>query len=563
MHFGKFRTPVNNLFDHEEVKRGDVEKAFADATHIVSGHFELPFTEHAFMETETAVAYPEGKGVHVITGGQGIYDEYNELALYLGIDKSEVHIESAAVGGGFGGKEDMSVQHQAALCAYLTQRPVKVGFTRQESINYHPKRHAMTIDMSIAADDKGNILGMKAKLLSDCGAYGSLGGPVLQRACTHAGGPYHYPNVEIVGDCIYTNNPPGGAFRGFGVTQSAFVVESLINKLAEEVGLDGWQIRKLNASAPGETLTNGQIAGPDVAIQECLDAVKDAFYKYEADEDHIVGIAAAFKNAGIGVGLTDPGRCDIRIQGGKLHCYSSAADIGQGIQTVILQMVGSATGFTSDKIVVHTPNTDNSPNASTTTASRQTVFTGNAARLAGLELVEDLKTHTLEELEGKCYHGEYDYVTDPITSTKPNPVSHISYGYAVQLYVIDKQGKIVKVIAAHDVGKAINPPALEGQIEGGVAMGIGYALTEDFPLEGSVPKAKLGTLGLIKAHQMPPVESILIEKNPSEVAYGAKGVGEITCTLGAPALQNAYYKLDGVFRTKLPLENTFYKKARK
>ena len=562
--FGKFRTPENNLFDHQEVKRGDAETALENSKFVVEGAFNLPPTEHAFMEPETAIGLPDGDGVMVITGSQGIYDEYHEISNYLGIPMEKVRIRSAVVGGGFGGKEDMSVQHQAALCAYLTKRPVKVFFSRQESINYHPKRHAMDIYCKIGCDENGILQGMKARLTSDTGAYASLGGPVLQRACTHAGGPYNYQNVDIEGNAYYTNNPPAGAFRGFGVTQSCAVVECLINQLAEKTGISGWEIRYRNAIRPGQSLPNGQLADEGTAMSETLEAVKEDFEKYEADPNYYVGIASAMKNAGVGVGVQDIGRCNLKIINGKVHARSSAGAIGQGIQTVLLQTICETTGLTPNKIIIEHPDTKYTPDSGTTTASRQTTFAGEAARQSSLKLRIDLDAgYTLEGLEGKEYIGEFEFKTDPIGSSKPNPVSHIAYGYATQLVIIDKDGKLVKVVAAHDIGRIINPLSATGQVEGGVAMGLGYGLTEDFPLKDGIPKAKLGTLGVFKAHQMPPVEVHLIEKNnPDGIAFGAKGIGEIVCVMGAPACQNAYYKKDGIFRYSYPLDNTYYRKPK-
>jgi aldehyde oxidoreductase len=565
MQFGKFRVPENNLFDHEEVKRGDAETAIANSKFVVEGTFNVPPQEHAFMEPETAVGLPDGDGIMVITGGQGIYDEYHEISTYLGLPLEKVRIQSAdAVGGGFGGKEDMSVQHQAALCAYLTKRPVKVSFSRQESINYHPKRHGMKIYCKIGCDENGILQGMKAKLTSDTGAYASLGGPVLQRACTHIGGPYNYQNMDIEGNAYYTNNPPAGAFRGFGVTQSCAVVESLVNELAEKAGLSGWEFRYRNAIKPGQSLPNGQIADEGTAMVETLEAVKEDFEKYEADPDYYVGIASAMKNAGIGVGIPDPGRSNIKIIDGKAHVRSSAGAIGQGVQTVMMQMVCETTGLTPEDVVIERPDTKYTPDAGTTTASRQTVFTGQATRIAATQLKEALdKGNKLKDLEDKLYIGEYDFKTDTFGSPKPNPISHIAYGFATHLIVIDKDGKIVRVIAAHDSGRIVNPLSAEGQVEGGVAMGLGYGLTENFTLKDGVPKFKLGTLGLIKSVQMPPVDVRFVEKtDPNGVAYGAKGIGEITCCLSAPAAQNAYYKKDGNFRYNFPLENTFYRKPK-
>ena len=564
MQFGKFRVPENNVFDHEEVKRGDAETALAKSKFIVEGTFHVPPTEHAFMEPETAIGLPNGDGVMVITGAQGIYDEYHEISNYLGIPIEKVRIQSAVVGGGFGGKEDMSVQHQAALCAYLTKRPIKVSFSRQESINYHPKRHAMDIYCKIGCDENGILQGMKARLTSDTGAYASLGGPVLQRACTHAGGPYNYQNVDIEGNAYYTNNPPAGAFRGFGVTQSCAVVEPLINQLAEKVGISGWEFRYRNAIKPGESLPNGQLADTGTAMVETLEAVKEDFEKYEADPNYYVGIASAMKNAGVGVGVPDIGRCNLKIVNGKVHIRSSAGAIGQGIQTVLLQIICETTGLSPDQIIVEHPDTKYTPDSGTTTASRQTTFAGEAAHKSSLKLKVDLDSgYTLEQLNNKEYIGEFDFKTDPIGSSKSNPVSHIAYGYATQLVIIDKDGKLVKVIAAHDIGRVINPLSAIGQVDGGVAMGLGYGLTEDFPLKDGIPQAKLGTLGLLKAPQMPPVEVHLIEKNnPESIAFGAKGIGEIVCVMGAPACQNAYYKKDGIFRYSYPLDNTYYRKQK-
>lgn len=563
MQFGKFRIPQNNLFYHEAMKRGDAEKSLRESQYIAEGIFQLPPTEHAFMEPETAVAMPYGDGVKVITGGQGIYDEYHEISEYLGLPLEKVRIQSAVVGGGFGGKEDMSVQHQAALCAYLSKRPVKVSFSRQESIRYHPKRHAMKIYCKVGCDENGMLKGLTARLVSDTGAYASLGGPVLQRACTHIGGPYHYQDIDVEGDAYYTNNPPAGAFRGFGVTQSCAVVECLINQLAEKAGLTGWELRYRNAIRPGQTLPNGQIADEGTAMAETLEAVKEAFDYYEGHPDFYVGIASAMKNAGVGVGVRDIGRCNLKIKEGRVYARSSAAAIGQGLQTVLLQVICETAGILPEQIVVEHPDTKYTPDAGTTTASRQTVFTGEAARRAAQKLKVDLSGGTsLFELEGNEYIGEFEYKTDPMGSPKPNPVSHVAYGYATQLFVLDKEGRVIRVIAAHDVGKTINPLSASGQVEGGVAMGLGYALTEDFPLKDGIPQAKLGTLGLFKAPQMPTVEVHLIEKNSPDIAFGAKGIGEIVAVMGAPACQNAYYKKDGVFRTKYPLEDTFYRKTK-
>ena len=547
-----------NILVREVLKRGNVDEALKNSKYVVTNHYSVPFTEHAFLEPESAVAVPTEEELIVYTGSQSVYDDLHEITHLLGLGEDKVRIISKYVGGGFGGKEDMSCQHHAALLAYLTGKPVKMTLTRAESIKVHPKRHAMEMEFTTACDEKGKLTAMRAKIIADTGAYASLGGPVLQRACTHAAGPYNYQNSEVEGIAVYTNNPPGGAFRGFGVTQSAFATECNINQLAELVGISPWEFRWRNAIEAGQELPNGQIADPGTALKETLLAVKDVY-----DNNEYVGIACAFKNSGIGVGLPDIGRCILEIKDGKIHIRSSAACIGQGLGTILTQILCQTLDITPDKVVYEAPDTRRTPDSGTTTASRQTTFTGEAVRVTALKVKEALNGRTLDALNGQEFYGEFSGVTDKMGSDKKNPVSHVAYGFATQVVVLDENGKLKKVVAAHDVGKAINPKNVEGQIEGGVVMGLGYALTEDYPLKNSVPTAKFGTLGLLRATAVPEIKAMVIEKNTNDLSYGAKGVGEITCIPTAPAVQGAYYKFDGVFRTKLPLENTFYKKSKK
>ena len=547
-----------NILVREVLKRGNVDEALKNSKYVVTNHYSVPFTEHAFLEPESAVAVPTEEELIVYTGSQSVYDDLHEITHLLGLGEDKVRIISKYVGGGFGGKEDMSCQHHAALLAYLTGKPVKMTLTRAESIKVHPKRHAMEMEFTTACDENGKLTAMRAKIIADTGAYASLGGPVLQRACTHAAGPYNYQNSEVEGIAVYTNNPPGGAFRGFGVTQSAFATECNINQLAELVGISPWEFRWRNAIEAGQELPNGQIADPGTALKETLLAVKDVY-----DNNEYVGIACAFKNSGIGVGLPDIGRCILEIKDGKVHIRSSAACIGQGLGTILTQILCQTLDITPDKVVYEAPDTRRTPDSGTTTASRQTTFTGEAVRVTALKVKEALNGRTLDALNGQEFYGEFSGVTDKMGSDKKNPVSHVAYGFATQVVVLDENGKLKKVVAAHDVGKAINPKNVEGQIEGGVVMGLGYALTEDYPLKNSVPTAKFGTLGLLRATAVPEIKAMVIEKNTNDLSYGAKGVGEITCIPTAPAVQGAYYKFDGVFRTKLPLENTFYKKSKK
>ena len=551
--------PSGNVLRHDRVKRGgDVDEAFANSKYVVSHVYRTPFTEHAFMEPECAVCKNNGEdGLTIYTSGQNIFDEQREIMHILDLPADKVHIISKLVGGGFGGKEDMSVQHHAALASYVTGRTVKVKFTRQESINIHPKRHAMEIEMTTACDENGMLTGMRARILSDTGAYASLGGPVVQRACTHAAGPYQYPCVDIEGKAVYTNNPPAGAYRGFGVTQSIFATECNLTELASLAGISPWEIRYRNAIVPGGILPNGQIADETTAYKECLEAVKEDYERHA-----IAGIAGSIKNTGLGVGVPDTGRCIVSVENGKVHVRTGAARIGQGLDTVVLQMACHTLDMTPDQMVIEVPDTKRTPNSGTTTASRQTMFTGQAVRKACENLKQALdEGSTLADLEGREFYGEFTCVTDPITTDKEHPYSHAAYTYGVQVVALDESGKLEKVYAVYDAGQVINHKSAEGQVEGGVVMSLGYALTEDYPLIDCVPQAKYAKLGLFRANAVPEINvKFVCAPVKADPAYGAKGIGEIASIPTAPAVAGAYFKLDGAHRTKLPLEGTPYRK---
>ncbi|MHB8962849.1 MAG: selenium-dependent xanthine dehydrogenase [Saccharofermentanales bacterium] len=550
-----------NVVRKEVLRRGNADQAIKNSKFVVTRKYKTPFTDHAFMEPECAIAMPDGDGgLLLYTGSQSVYDEQHEISRMLRIPVDKVHSHSMLVGGGFGGKEDMSVQHHAALMAWHTGKPVKVKFSRQESLDYHTKRHAMEMEFTTACDENGRLTAMKAILISDSGAYASLSGPVLQRACTHAAGPYNYQNIDILGISVYTNNVVGGAFRGFGVTQSCFATESNINLLAEMAGISPWEIRWRNAVRPGQVLPNGQIAGTDCAMAECLEAVKEIY-----ESSPYAGIACALKNSGIGVGLRDIGRCILSVEQGIVHIRTSAACMGQGIATMCMHMLCEQTGLDPALVFVERPDTIRTPDSGTSTASRQTVFTGEAVRRAAeLLQAELLSGKSLADLEGQEFSGEFSGITDPMGSDKENPVSHISYSYAAQVVVLDGQGRLQRVAAAYDVGTPANIQAVEGQIEGGVVMGLGFALTEDFPIKEGYPQVKFATLGLMRATDIPQIDVQLVQSPGAKLPYahGAKGVGELCLIPAAPACAHAYYRLDGRFRTSLPLQDTFYKKQK-
>ena len=547
-----------NLLAHKHVNRGNVEEALKNSKIVLHEKFHTPWTEHAFLEPECAVAMPDGDGIKLYSTDQSAHTTLHEVALMLGLPYEKVKIENALVGGAFGGKEDMTVQPLAALIAYKTGRAVKCKLTRAESILIHPKRHPFDMDFTIGLDENGIIQGVKATVIADTGAYASLGGPVLERACTHAAGPYAYENFEIDGYAYYTNNPPAGAFRGFGVTQSCFAIETLLNMAADKVGITPWEIRYRNAIRPGGVLPNGQIVDESTGLVETLLAIKD-----EYDNAKVKGIACAMKNAGLGVGLPDWGRCKLIVEGDKkVHIYAGASCLGQGLGTVLTQMVVSNTNLHREDIVYEHSNTWIAPDSGDSSGSRQTMITGEACRRACIKLHETLAGKTLEDLIGQEFTGEYLAKTDPLGANVPNPKSHVAYGYATQMCILDENtGYIKKIVAAHDVGKAINPRSCEGQIEGGVVMSMGFALREQFPIDANCkPTAKFGTLGLFRAHETPEIEAIVVDKPGLNVACGAIGIGEITSIPTAPAIADAYFRLDGERRFSLPLAHTPYER---
>jgi CO/xanthine dehydrogenase Mo-binding subunit len=486
-----------------------------------------------------------------------------------------VRVVSAYVGGAFGGKEDQTVQHISALLAVLTGRPVKITLGRAESTRVHVKRHAMTIELKLGCDAEGKLAGCVARIVADTGAYASLGGPVLHRAVAHAGGPYSYQDIDVEGVAVFTNNPPAGAFRGFGVPQVNFALESALDLLARKAGISAWQIRYRNAVRPGDVLPNGQTAGPDTALEECLLAVKQEFDAAGGT----AGVACGFKNTGLGMGHPDFGRCRIGIEKDHVEVRTGAACMGQGLATVLTQITCHVLGLTPERVHVLLPDTFETPDSGTTTASRQTLLTGEACRRACVSAMEAAKrertrgpgSFPLAPLAGREFTGEYQAATDPFETDKVAPVRHVAYSYACQLVLLGADGRVEQVVAAHDSGIVVNPLSFEGQVEGGAVMGLGFALTEDFPLADCVPTARFGQLGLLRAPDAPAIRTIIVRKEGaggaidagvSGAAYGAKGIGEISSILTAAAAAGAYFAKDGRLRTSLPLAGTPYRADR-
>ena len=334
-----------------------------------------------------------------------------------------------------------------------------------------------------------------------------------------------------------------------------------INLLAEMAGIDPWEIRRRNAIKPGDILPNGQTADPNTNMAACLDAVRDEFYAHP-----YAGIACGFKNSGTGMGKKDIGRVLLSVEQGRIHIRTSAACMGQGIGQMVLTEICHVTKLDPALFVFERSDTVRTPDAGTSTASRQTVMTGEAARRVGEKLKAALEGKTIEDLEGQEFFGEYSAITDPLGAIKENPVSHISYSYGAQVIILNDEGRITKAISAFDVGTPVNIQSVEGQIEGGMVMGIGYGVTEKFECVDGVPKSRFGTIGFMRADEAPELEVILCEpaeEDKLQLSLGAKGCGELCMIPTAPACAHAYYRWDGRFRQQLPLEDTPYRKAKK
>ena len=546
-----------NLLSTCVITRGDVDAALAGAAHVVTDTFETQRIEHAFLEPEAALAVPgDGAGeprLHIYSQGQGAWDDRRQIASILGLPEPAVRVSQVATGGAFGGKEDLSVQGHAALLAHVTGRPVSLALSRHESLRVHPKRHPLTMTYTVGCDADGGLVAVRARIVGDTGAYASVGAKVLERAAGHACGAYRVPNVDVESLTVYTNNAPCGAMRGFGVPQVTFALEGLLDRLAEAVGIDGWEMRWRNALDAGDRTGTGQRLGAGVGLKRTLEAVRDAYRGAR-----YAGIACGMKNTGIGNGVTERGCAILRPEvDGTITLFHSWSEMGQGIHTALRQVACEELGVAADRIRV-VVDTDHELDTGETTASRATTLGGRAVIAAARRLRDALGSARLEDLAGREFSGEYvvDWTTAP-DGHDAEPVTHLAYGWATQVVILDETGRIERVVAAQDVGRAINPLAIEGQMEGGLHMGLGYALSEAYEIEAGIPATEsVKGLGIIPASGMPRLECIVIEEPQPEGPYGAKGAGEAVLVPTAAAVAGALYAFDGVRRTRLPMRDS-------
>ena len=595
-----------NLLKHIKVRKGDMEQGFAESDVILEHTFHTAITDHAFLEPECSIGVPLPDGrMEIYVGSQIPYQDRTQVARVMGWPEERVRVVGQLMGGGFGGKEDVMGQIHVAMLANVTQRPVKLLFDRHESLLVHPKRHATQIRIKMGAKKDGCLVAMETELYGDTGAYASLGEKVMTRATTHSAGPYDIPNVRADCYAMYTNNPPAGAFRGFGVTQSAFAVESMMDKLAETLSMDPVELRRINALHVGSITNTGQVLRESVGLTECIDKVDAEMRKHNPDPFKPVvdpmnanllrvwGFASAYKNTGLGGGAPDISGADVELyEDGTFQVRSSAAELGQGLVTVMRLVVSEEMAVPPEQVRVLVMDTDLTPNGGPTTASRQTFVTGNASRYAAKTLRDQITALMAEKydvrpeqirFEDGIVHvnghslnyaeiykemtalGQQPRVRYMYEAPKTQPLGtggdmHFAFSFGVQAAEVEVnrltgEVRVLRIISANDVGMAVNPLGLQGQVEGGVMMGLGNALTEEFIVEnGYVVTDHLARYRIPGIMLTPEITSIIVEHPVEAGPYGAKGVGEISSIPTTPAITNAIYNAVGVRIDKLPVD---------
>lgn len=545
-----------NVLSTSTYTRGDVDAALANSTHVVRELFQTQRIEQAFLEPESTLAVPDVDDngelhLQVYSGGQGVWDDRDSIAAILAIPNNQVTVELVSNGGAFGGKEDMSNQGHAALAAWLLQLPVKITSTREQSLLMHSKRHPIRLQYEAGCDAEGNLTALRAHMIGDSGPYASVGMKVLERAAGHASGPYRLPAIDVVAYAVRTNNSVCGAFRGFGANQAQFAMEGVMDRLADKVGISGWEIRKRNVIRPGEVWGPGQIMDDGCAGAEvCLDTVKPHL-DAALEAGKAVGLGLGLKNSGLGNGFKEVCRAVVRFEpDGTVEVRHAWTEMGQGIHTVALQVAVEELGIDPARIKVIVDTTRELGQGQTTGSRGTLMGAGSVMNACKAALADGCKV-------GIDYEGEWrvDW-TNALYEDVPNPTIHSAFGYAAQLVIADPTtGAIEKVVAVHDVGRAVNPQLCEGQVEGSVHMGLGYALTEDFPTDelGRPTNMTLRSLGILRPKDVPEIETVLVEVPQPRSPYGVKGVGEIGLVPTSGAVAAMLFMVDGQWRSTLPM----------
>ncbi len=572
-----------NVLKHIKVDKGDIETGFAEADVVIDRTYRTQCAEHLFLEPECSIGVPAGydpakfggtldecavRGetarhdkTSIYVGSQIPYQDRNQAAAALGVEPEAVRVVATLTGGGFGGKEDITGQIHVALLAEKTGQPVKMLYSRQESLLVHPKRHPTVIRIRIGARNDGVLTAVQATLYGDAGAYASLSEKVLTRATTHATGPYEAPNVKVDCFAMYTNNAPSGAFRGFGVTQSCFAVESSMDILGRELGIDPVELRHMNALDVGRTTSTGQVLRESAGLRECIEKVESDMYRddfrwswEEGDSRFAWGIAVAYKNTGLGGGAPDKATAEVEVWRGdetRAEVRISSAEMGQNLPGVLAACAAEELGMAVQNVNVLLGDTDFCPDGGPTTASRQSFVSGNAVRLAAREAAADDSEHVLVR---------YDYEAPQTLPLGEGGDMHFAFSFCAQAALVEVdmttgEVHVRKVVAAHDIGRALNPLTLRGQIEGGIVMALGYTLTEHYIQEDGKPWSRLmARYKMPSITHAPKITSHVVEHAVSTGPFGAKGAGELPSIPTPPAITNAIYRATGVRVRSLPVD---------
>ena len=548
----------SNVLSKSTYTRGDTDLALTTSAHVVRETFSTQRIEHAFLEPESTLAVPsvdnsQVRKLHVYSGGQGVWDDRNDIARLLAIPNEQVTVTLVSNGGAFGGKEDMSNQAHASLAAWLLNKPVKCTLSREESFLMHAKRHPIEMTYEASCDQHGKLTALRVRAIGDSGAYASVGMKVLERMAGHASGPYQVPNIDVEAIAVRTNNPICGAFRGFGANQAQFAMEGVLDRLAEKVGISSWQIRSLNVIKPGMIWGPGQIMDDGcLGAELCLNEIKPA-YDMAVASGKAVGLGLGLKNSGLGNGFKEISKAIVRFKSnGRIEVRHGWTEMGQGINTVAAQVAVEELGVDA-KLIDVIVDTTRELGFGQTTGSRGTLMGAGAVKNACQAAIAANRAIEVDHV------GEYrvDWTNKLGEPGVKNPIIHSTFSYAAQMVVINRETqKIEKVLAVHDVGRVVNPTLCEGQVEGSVHMGLGYALSEDFPSDpetGFPINKTLRSLGILRAKDVPPIEVKLLESPQPNAPYGIKGVGEIGLVPTAGAVAAALHQLDGQWRFKLPM----------
>ncbi|MBI5944188.1 MAG: xanthine dehydrogenase family protein [Chloroflexi bacterium] len=557
-----------NVCVHYKIRKGDVDEAFAKADVIVEGEYHTPVQEHAYLQPEAGLAYIDEEGrVTIESGGQWTHADRETIAHSLGLPQEQIRVIYPAIGGAFGGREDMSVQIVLALAAWKLNQPVKIVWSRRESIIGHGKRHAAIVKAKWGATKDGKLIAAENELIGDGGAYMYTSNKVLGNAAITSSGPYFIPNVKVDVYGVYTNNVPGAAFRGFGAPQALFMAESQMNKLAEKLGMDPVEFRLLNAYREGDLMSFGTPIPSQVSIVQCIEAARDQFKwkkaKKKNSKPHLVrgqGFAAGFKNVGFSFGYQENCWAKVEIHGNgnieRAIVHHAGAEVGQGTHTVMIQMAAHALGIPANKVELRTSDSAHQGNSGSVSASRMTFMAGNAIKGAAEAALEKWKA------EDRPAIAEFKYLaprTTPFDHETGYSTPNFAYAYVAQAAEVEVDTetghvRVVRIVSADDVGKAINPDLVVGQIEGAVIQAHGYAVLEDYKTkDGRVLTDQLSTYLIPTIRDIPEsVESVLVEIPDPNGPWGARGLGELPFLPVAPAIAAAIHDATGVWISEFP-----------